>query len=184
MPHIAVYYEDSEIELLLNRLNEDEEVAWIVSNGPRRWKAQKSIDWLQAKQYAIWHIPSGALPLDWEKSSLFVNTFVEDPREGWTEKRRGSDSSIPYFGAGHPGVFWIDHTLTRLSLQLPDSVKQVNLSWIGSHYSIVHPFTQKWWQRMQRWVRKTATLDKTLVGSVLAFPLAYQTMKEAGLFIS
>jgi hypothetical protein len=118
MPHIGIYYLDSEIEILLHRLNEDEEIAWIVADGPGRWKAQKRIATLEAREYALWHIPGGPLPLEWEKSSLFVSTFVEAPWEGWTEKRRGNGST-PYFGAGHPGVFWIDDTLTRLALQPP-----------------------------------------------------------------
>jgi hypothetical protein len=56
-----------------------------------------------------------------------------------------------------------------------------HLSWIGDRYSIIgspaHPATRKWWSRLQRWMRATATpLTADRQVTFFAFPSALRRL--------
>jgi len=59
---IGLYVDESDIELLRERLNADPEIAFILPDGPGRWRAVWQVDDAQG-QTMLWHVPAGPLPL-------------------------------------------------------------------------------------------------------------------------
>src|SRR5688572_7732013 len=106
MPWIPMYLTDADIILLLDRLNADPEIAFLVATGipehDHTWIAVARIEQLHDGRTMLWHVPSGDLPL-LAKELPDPPTIISDPWQGWTEQRPGADSSFPFFGI-HPGV--------------------------------------------------------------------------------
>lgn len=176
MGWLPLYLVHEDVEFLNDWLNQEEEIAFLVSNGPSKWIAEKQHDIIADMQqqnaegyingnylnYSLWHIPSGPLPLfgsgnnklrfhkeDWDESS------IKDPWNGWTELRAGADSEMPFFGA-HPGVI-------RLSIHLSqnNAIPMSDFQWIGNHYKIIGSTadrsTEKFWNKLRRMAKKIGT---------------------------
>jgi hypothetical protein len=185
MPWLPFYADERDFEQILNFLNEDLQITFIVSAGEKQWIAQKKVDSLKQMRYCLWHIPSGPLPLI-QSDSNKEDSLIIEPWKGWEELCTGEDSSTPYFGAGHPGVFWLNVRLQgRMS---SNSIGLSSFEWIGDHYKIVGDTTQsitkKWWQSLQRWVKSEAQKiprSDSLSGTdseIWAFPSAYSSFKS------
>jgi len=152
MAWIPMYLNKLDEEELLNFLNKDEEIAFLISNGEKKWKAVKNVSEFTKSRIALWHIPSGKLPL------LTLNDkeeWIEEPFLGWTEKRKGRNENLPYFGAGWPGII-------HLNIRTGNN-KKIGMSsfeWIGNHYSIVevsaNETTKKYWNRLRRQIKKNS----------------------------
>ena len=117
MPWLPMYVNKGDSNLLLTLLNEDRDIAFIVTNGNKKWKAIETIERLEDGRYCIWHVPSGPLPL---VGSFRKKAHVKDPWAGWKEKRTGADPTQPFFGAGNTGIIWLN-LLTRSSRE-PDKI--------------------------------------------------------------
>ena len=150
MPWLPLYMDDRDAADLLSWLNDEPHIAFIVSNGAKQWKALDAVSSFSPRS-CLWHTNSGPLPLLTESSDL----IVDDPWSGWTEQRTGADPTTPYFGAGHPGVYWLNN--------YPNNCGVIPLSsfeWIGNHYRTIGdpapPSTEKWWARLRRRIKKTA----------------------------
>jgi hypothetical protein len=91
MPSLAFFIDEQDVNLLLDRLNRDTEIAFIVPDGlpdnrntkqqsdlalifedgelrgsrvhPRRWKAVRTLASLTDGLQSLWHVPAGPLPL-------------------------------------------------------------------------------------------------------------------------
>jgi hypothetical protein len=91
MPSLSFFIDGHDVSLLLDRLNADPEIAFIVSDGEpgnkkaqlrgdpafsvagdalqgeseylRRWKAVRTVDVLADGLQSLWHVPAGPLPL-------------------------------------------------------------------------------------------------------------------------
>lgn len=91
MPSLSFFIDERDIDLLVDRLNADPEIAFIVPEGPpenknaeprrgltlivedgelktdveppRRWKAVRTVGALPDGRNSLWHIPAGPLPL-------------------------------------------------------------------------------------------------------------------------
>ena len=98
---IGLYVDEPDIELLRDRLNADPEMAFILPEGPGRWRAVWQLDEAQG-QTLLWHVPGGPLPLLAHGDE--GDTLIEDPFAGWTERRAGRDKTVPYFGPGWPST--------------------------------------------------------------------------------
>jgi len=107
MPWLPIYADFNDFRTIHDWLNASEELAFLVSDGPNRWRAVRTVPALDPDRVCLWHIPSGALPLLHSHPSLEVSS-ITDPWRGWQELRTGADASRPYFGAGHPGVIWLN----------------------------------------------------------------------------
>src|SRR6266498_4489178 len=117
MAWIPMYLVEPDVEFLNDWLNQEEEIAFLVSNGHKRWIAKKEHNILNDlknnffafshPEYSLWHIPSGNLPVikphrggvtlrlkeeDWKYEQTISN-----PWEGWTELLTGHPSNILYF---------------------------------------------------------------------------------------
>jgi hypothetical protein len=110
-------------------------------------------------RYCLWHIPSGPLPLfrgAKEKPGEIANPFT-----GWSEVKAGANPSEPYFGAGHPGLFWLNINVIGTPREGTPVVGLSSFEWIGNHYKMIGSpaphATELFWKSLQRWVKKTAT---------------------------
>ena len=118
-----------------------------------------------------------------------VNTNPEritDPWAGWTERRAGADKPVPFFGAGHPGVFWLKlRTAPKISGHVcgPSSFE-----WIGNLYKVLgnaaKPETIHAWNRLPGRIGKAVTkvpggqLSSSQAATIWAFPEAYTRLNE------
>jgi hypothetical protein len=159
MPWLPIYAAEKDYSEILEHLNQSNEIAFIVSIGAGKWVAVDSIKEFNPGRHCIWHVPSGPLPLfkgvD-EKSEQIINPF-----DGWKEIKAGANSSTPYFGAGHPGVIWLNvrsHQTDKLSGII--TIGLSSFEWIGNHYKAIgspaNPETEKFWKSLGRWVKKQA----------------------------
>lgn len=159
MAWLPFYASESDFSALLAHLNASEEVAVVVSDGPGKWIAIETLEALTDGRYCLWHVPSGPLPLfrgAKEPAGEISNPFI-----GWSEVRAGADPTQPYFGVGHPGVFWLN-----LCSQVTDRLSGETLvglssfEWIGNHYKsagiAAKPETETYWKSLGRWVRTVA----------------------------
>ncbi|MFC6999045.1 hypothetical protein [Rufibacter roseus] len=193
MAWLPMYLAQQDVELLNNWLNQEEELAFLVSNGNRKWIAKKEHDirvdlatqksGLGHVEYNLWHVPSGPLPLLDLASA--ASAQITDPWAGWTEVRPGANSVIPYFGAGHPGVIHLEVKITDEG-EIPIS----NFGWIGNHYKIIgngaDKTTEKFWNKLKRMAKKDATQiprcnDSRGKKEIYAFPSAYQEIESGRL---
>jgi hypothetical protein len=160
MAWLPIYAAEADLPALLAYLNASGEIAFLVSNGPGRWIAVETLASLADGRYCLWHIPSGALPLLGPSNN--TPGEVENPFAGWSEARAGADSTQPYFGAGHPGVLWLN-IRTRQTHAVPGKsiVGLSSFEWIGNRYMMIgspaKAETEQFWKALGRWVKEAAT---------------------------
>jgi hypothetical protein len=150
-----MYIFDADVETLRTMLNDDPEVAFIVADDAGRWKAVQSVPVLEKGRHAIWHVPSGPLPL-LAAAHGDPDGDIVDPWRGWAERRAGADPSAPYFGPGHPGIFWLN---LRIGLKAnEDFVGLSSFEWIGHRYEAlgraIEESTDRWWKRLGATIRR------------------------------
>jgi len=190
MPWLPLYIDRDDLAELVDWLNGEKVIAFILSDGPKRWRAFPELDRPPPDgRICLWHTESGPLPLLRSKvlhTLLVPRGKVRDPFEGWREQRTGADPTGPYFGAGHPGVYWFDvHTRSRHHER---GIGLSGFEWIGNWYRPVgHPapaVAMKWWQRLRRYVKKQAVRiprDGPLDGpspEIWVMPSAFASMRD------
>ncbi|WP_309897008.1 hypothetical protein [Archangium sp.] len=154
---MGFYAHAEDVHLLHQRLDEDPEIAFILQEGPGRWRAVERLDELQGKTM-LWHVPGGPLPL-LGRGAGEPDTLIENPFAGWRERRAGLDSSVPYFGPSWPSVLLLElYTPGWRGLET-NIVPLSGLSYFGGQpESKAQPTTYRWWRRMRDWVRRHAVL--------------------------
>ena len=156
MAWLPIYADPTDVASILSILNEDADVAFIISDGPKRWKAVRKLANLTDGRYCIWIHSSGGLPL--LKPNNEPSMLVADPWVGWTELRTGANPTQPYFGAGDPKIVWFN---VRTVGRAVDAIGLSSFEWIGNHYRLIGrgapDIAEKWWRRFGRRVKKTAT---------------------------
>lgn len=157
MPSIPIYAVGPDLTLLLAHLNADPEIAFIVPDGARRWRAIPNLSGLSPGPQALWHTPSGALPL-LGRSPSEPDIPIADPYAGWEERLPAAGQTQPFFGS-HAGIIW----LYVPALQDPDApVPMSAFGWIGDRYRATGhgaaAATTRLWRGLQRWIRRRAIL--------------------------
>ncbi|HEY9882408.1 MAG TPA: hypothetical protein V6C98_02245, partial [Thermosynechococcaceae cyanobacterium] len=94
MPSLSFFADEQDAKVLLNWLNAEDEIAFIVSDQTqvsrqRRWKAIRSIDRFIEEKYSLWHVPTGSLPL---LTKTWQDQIISNPWDGWIEECPGADS--------------------------------------------------------------------------------------------
>jgi hypothetical protein len=157
MPWLPIYATELDIQNLFAYLNDEEEVAFLVADGPGKWIAKKRGEYTGDIRYCIWHVPSGPLPLLRQNGQ--EQGLVNDPWQGWQEERTGADSTTPYFGAGHPGIIWLNARAG--SKRKKNGIGLSSFEWIGNWYRVIGnaapETTEKFWKRMGRQIKKGAS---------------------------
>jgi len=159
VPWLPMYLLNDDVVLLVEHLDNDADLAWLASNGPGHWIATLHHPAL-VRRMGLWHAPSGPLPLLSADPVERALDWIHDPWSGWQERRAGRDPNTPYFGAGHPGVYWLN---LRTDPDRPRKTAEIGLSsfeWIGNHYRQIgsrpDPSTERHWKALRRWVGKMA----------------------------
>ena len=187
MPWIPMYLTDEDVPTLLNLLSDDREIAFLRSDGPRRWRAVERLDSLDRKRVALWHVPSGPLPLA-DKHRPEPIAFIEDPWAGWKEKWTGADPSVPFFPSCDQGVIYLG---LRPQGSDQDSVCGMSeFGWIGQRYRGIgqpaKPETERWWNSLRRRVAKLTrkaprqSLSSSWPPEIHAFAAAYALLEAGG----
>lgn len=157
-------------------LNQEDEIAFLVSSGQSKWIAKKQHDIISEigtqifeegddftipdfVEYNLWHIPSGQLPLiggtklKFSKEDWSYDDKILDLWNGWKETRSGANPRIPYFGAGHPGVIHLG-----IKVSDHDEIPMSSFGWIGNHYQTIgnaaDQTTEKFWNKLKRMIKK------------------------------
>lgn len=142
-----MYLDSNDLSVLSDWLNNEDDITIIQSTGPNQWQAFDEISINSSGRYCFYHKKSGPLPLI-EKNSSDKHISIEDPMKGWILNRRS-----PYFGAGHPAIFWLN-----IHLENDPIIGLSSFEWIGNHYAIsgspAPDVAKKWWNRLRRWVKK------------------------------
>jgi hypothetical protein len=154
-----MYLLNDDVGLLVEHLDNDADLAWLASTDPGHWIATLHHPPL-VRRMGLWHAPSGPLPLLAADPGEQAVDWIHDPWSGWQERRSGSNPNTPYFGAGHPGVYWLN---LRADPYRPTKTAEIGLSsfeWIGNHYRQIgsrpDPSTERHWKALRRWVGKMA----------------------------
>jgi len=214
MPSLCFFADEHDAATLLDWLNRDPEIAFVVPDGPadpleeyvarlrkllgatteaaflypcftledagrhQRWKAVPAVRCLRDGKHALWHVPSGPLPLRAEyqpgvgaRSPDHAPTL--DPWKGWTEHRY-SDPTMPYFGPGHPAEIYVElwtrhrpySNEERASLPVRFSywsgerelLVVSTFAWSGDRYSPGSRAAWTWWRRLEAWIANHAAL--------------------------
>src|SRR5690242_16570984 len=141
---LPLYMLEEDVPLLHERLNSDPEIAFIVRDGPERWRAVWQVDDIRGK-VKLWHVPGGPLPLLHPEGP---DTLIKDPFAGWQELNPGLDNSVPYFGpycyVSFLSSIWVPgwHGLPK------DYVDISGFSWPALRVTRSPPeSTRRWWKR-------------------------------------
>ena len=153
MPWLPIYADRNDIERVVAILNADNDCAFIVRDGRKRWKAVLRLETAADGRYCIWVRSGGALPL--LRSDGTEDGLIENPWEGWSPQRTGADPSVPYFGPGHTGVVFLN---VRTQGRGGGAIGLSSFEWVGNYYRILGraapPEVEKWWQRLRRSIKK------------------------------
>lgn len=162
MPSLALYLEVEDLRLLVDRIDSDDELAWIVPRRGGGWVARPSLDIKLARWVTLWHTPGGPLPLLVPVAGsrrLERRGWIADPFAGWPDEFGGAELE-PRLG-DPPGVFRLRLCVRGGPGERPDQ-PEVGLSalgWIGRHYaaigSVPEKSTERCWNRLRTWVMAT-----------------------------
>lgn len=174
MGWFPVFVDEVDAPQLLDWLNREEDIAFILPEGPKRWKAVHTVPGLKDGCHALWHVPSGPL-VRVKKYGIAVP--IANPWRGWKEWQTGADRSKPWFGTVYTAVFWLRlHTRHR-----QDLLQLSGVEWIGNHFAPAgyraSPLAVKWWRRLKRWVASSSTRLRAGRWSFWAFPSALAKLK-------
>lgn len=179
MPAISIYCMEEDRALLLNSLGGD--LAYIVPDGDKRWKAVKSFSPEDGSRTALWHVDGTPLSLFSADDDIPEKPIV-NPWEGWEEELTGADPTTPYFGAGHPSVFWLNLNIT--GHEDNSECGLTTIEWVGKRYAIIgngpsQETVQKWTSLKRKISKSTKKIPlggkrSTTRPEVFAFPYAFE----------
>ena len=176
---ISFVADEDDFRIILAFLSDHPDVAFILPAGQGRWRAVKRIDHIDAERVALWHLPSGPLPL-LQGTGEKPDRPIDDPWRGWTEQRPGFDPSCPYFGPGHPGVVWLQYNPRGPGTRHGVGISQ--FEWIGNYYRLIgkaaSPATEQFWKDLRRWLVRQTVRRPSPSGS-RAFPSAMVKIRAA-----
>ena len=155
MAEIIVYATLADTDVLREWINADESVAWIVKTqelgSTCSWVARQSLDAMEEKEYAIWHIPSGPLNIP-SGSTNVPDQIVADPFQGWTQTLDEPGATAPWFGENLPGPFRF--RFKESGTEAPYSLGRSGFFWARDRYRPIgkpaSPAARKWWAKLKR----------------------------------
>jgi hypothetical protein len=157
MPWLPFYANASDVEVLRRWLADQDAVAFVVRPEPGRLVATSQIDFLPDGRYCLWSVESGPLPHYRLRRGLLgsrqVCDTVSNPWTGW-EETVTSASGEPWFGGGHPGIFWLN-VQTR-SIEKAGGIGLSGFEWIGSRWGPAPACCTEWWKRLRSWMAKNS----------------------------
>lgn len=151
-----MYLAGDDARSLINRLNEDDEIAFIVETSPEHWQAVREVHELPIGMSALWHVPGGPLRV---LNDDGPDEVIKDPWNGWSSPTY-TNAPIPNFGPGWPSTLVLDLFLedprTKSDAIPMSSLSRSNLGDSSERLGLNPTLTQKWWRRFGSWVRRSA----------------------------
>jgi hypothetical protein len=129
MPWLPMYMVKEDLLGLSLWLSDEKDIAIIESTGEGKWRVKDSFTINSNGTYCLFHKLAGPLPL-LASTSDGQDEEITDPFSGWEEKRTGAVPNKPFFGAGHPAIFWLN-----VRIKHHDIIGLSSFEWIGNHYS-------------------------------------------------
>ena len=151
---LPLYMMQEDVPLLHERLNSDPEIAFIIRDGPDRWRAVRQVDDIRGKM-KLWHILGGPLYLLHYQGE---DTVIEDPFAGWKEERPGLDNTVPYFGPSCQVSMVLEVWPPGWRVLPEDYLYMSGIEWYGRSVDPPPAPTRRWWNRMRNWARRHAVL--------------------------
>jgi hypothetical protein len=164
MPAVSFFVDEHDARLLLDRLNSDQEIAFIVPDGPlgpenlppgsdrhtstactmriadvgvqraQRWKAVRAVDALIDGEHSLWHVPAGPLPLMTPQYSGVLKLPYPPIPDPWA-----GWTGLGAFGPRcHPWIrlaLWTRHQ--PYTQQERTALNELNAFWINEHDMLV-----------------------------------------------
>ena len=150
---LPLYMLEEDVPLLHEQLNADPEIAFILRDGPERWRAVWQVDDLRGKTM-LWHVPGGPLPLRHYQGE---DTLIEEPFGGWREERPGLDDSVPNFGADCQVNILMRIWVPGWNGLPRDLVDISTFSWPALKVTRSPPEpTRRWWKRWRAFIGRHA----------------------------
>jgi hypothetical protein len=146
MPSILFYALDADLTIVLDHLNADSSIAFIVADGARRWRGVERRDTIPAGHHLLWHRPGGPPPL----VGPGKDGVIADPMAGWTERAASAIPGVPFFGSVPMIIAW------DVARERSGAVPMSAFGWIGDRYRAIglgaSKDTTRWWKALQKWV--------------------------------
>jgi hypothetical protein len=148
MPALCFYALDADYSTLLDRLNEDPELAFISSRWGGRWIVERTADRIADGDTSLWHLPAGPLHARVRPVTLgdvrVRGPEIAAPWDGWSADTIPCEQGPETFRLVVHREMWPDDRLPLASLQ-----------WSGDRSAELGrkaaPETHRWWKRMERW---------------------------------
>jgi len=164
MPAIQFYAAEDDFIEILDFLNKDVDIAFIVNEKPKSFKAVETLTTEQFNsEFIIWHT-SASLPkqspknlssielIEWNKNP----EIIEEPFLGW-EYEGLTHKGFPNFN-NSPAIIQFEKTSMTDTFENGETIAQSSFSWVGNYFSIMgskpDPVVQKWWNRFKRTIKK------------------------------
>ncbi len=151
MPSLAIYLDAVDARTLLAWLNAEREIAFVLSEGGVLRTAD-TLARLAEGRHRLWHKPTGKLPL------LEAKTPEQQAVSGWLSPTIGiwRTDRFDRLDESHPAVLTLDIQHQR-RVAGEDVLGLSTIGWIGNRYASLGkpamPETQRWWRRLQAWVK-------------------------------
>lgn len=185
MPSLAIYMYWADCDAVLDLLNSDEEIAFILATRLNYWQAFNRLEKLPVQNVSLWHIPSGPIPVIAHDDA---DVLIKDPWTGWAGVPVRGDLDTPMLiGAAQPGV--VRSTINHNSDGPLDILRVSYFSWSGNNANArkgwpVSPQTERWWNRFRRKITSMATavpaggLGSDSRERVFALPCALEALQR------
>ena len=161
MAEIILYITSTDSQSILEWINKEDEIAWIVNDSRKgnsyRWVAKRKIDSLKSREYCLWRIGTGPLRIP-SGSNETPDTEILDPFAGWEQILDTEEATRPWFGSASPETFVF--TFREHGRKGKKAMGRSGFTWIGNYFSSIgNPAPmecEKWWNKLKRYVKKNA----------------------------
>ena len=161
MSGVIFYATHIDGQLLLDWINAEPDVAWIVkvkeADRQYTWRAQHQVETLAEQSYQLWHTGSGPLTIP-SGSRNRPDAIIANPFSGWEQTLTVDGASTAWFGGNLPGPYSLRFVVS--GREHPNSLARSDFSWLANRYSPVgkraHPEAIRWWNRLKRFVGSQA----------------------------
>jgi len=144
------YASTADLPLVQDTVAADADLALLASEKGNWWKATLDVTLAGDGRYALWHVPTGPLPL-MPGDGGDATAMIDDPFGGWRQLRFSDLDGRPFFDSS-PGVLWLDlHTKAK---QPGCNLGMSSIDWIGNRFwalgRTAPEVTKKRWNKLRR----------------------------------
>ena len=161
MAEIIFYATPSDIQTLVDWINNEPRIAWIVkdaqSGNEYTWRAVDTVPHIEPATYALWHQDSAPLIIP-SGSPDIPDVTVLDPFAGWKQTLDNPNATEPWFGALLPGPYSL--IFKANGHERGGAIGRSGFAWNGNYFRSIgkgaDAESEKWWNRLRRFIKKEA----------------------------